>query len=54
MHFKQLRDMISPLSCHADTILDHIITQMDGKGISDKKLRKAVGKGGVCSKDEGI
>jgi hypothetical protein len=24
MLFKQLRDMISSLSCHADTILDHI------------------------------
>ena len=31
-------------TCHADTILDHIITQMDEKGISDKKLRKAVAK----------
>ena len=44
MFFKQLRNMIPPLPCHADTILDHIITQMDGKGISDKKLRKAVAK----------
>lgn len=29
---------------HRDTILDHIITQMDEKSISDKKLRKAVAK----------
>ena len=44
MLFRQLRDMISPLSCHANTIVDHILTQMDEKGISDKKLRKAVAK----------
>ena len=36
--------MISPLSCHVNTILDHILTQMDDKGSSDKKLRKAVAK----------
>ena len=44
MHFRQLRDMISPLSCHADTNLDHILTQMEEKVITDKKLRKAVAK----------
>ena len=44
MLFKQLRDIISSLSCHADTSLDHILTQMDKKVISDKKLRKAVAK----------
>ena len=31
MLFKQLCDMISSLSCHADTILDHFLTQMDEK-----------------------
>ena len=36
--------MISPFSCHANTILDHILTQMDENGISNKKLRKAVAK----------
>ena len=41
MLFKQLCDMISSLSCHADTILDYILTQMEEKVISDKKLRKA-------------
>ena len=45
MLFKQLRDMISSLSCLADTILDHILTQMDEKleivGDCGNKLVKA-------------
>ena len=53
MLFKQLCDMISSLSCHADTILDHILTQMDEKVISVKKLRKAVAKL-ICSRSRSI
>ena len=34
--------MISSVLCHADTILDHTLTQMDEKVISDKMLHKAV------------
>ena len=45
MLFKQLCDMISSLSCHADTILDHILTQMEEKleivGDRGNKLVKA-------------
>ena len=45
MLFKQLCDMISSLSCHADTILDHILTQMEEKleivGNRGNKLVKA-------------
>ena len=45
MLFKQLCDMISSLSCHADTILDHFLTQMEEKleivGNRGNKLVKA-------------
>ena len=45
MLFKQLCDMISSLLCHADTILDHILTQMEEKleivGDRGNKLVKA-------------
>ena len=61
MLFKQLCDMISSLSCHADTILDHILTQMDEKleSVGDRDLvngrgpRRSRGRDGVGTCSDG-